>query len=347
MLDNLNAGKGTAGKLLNDEEIYKQLNLISQKVNTAIDKINSGQGTIGPAGGESAALRLAERRHARDDRALLKDVRANPKKFLSIKLRSVLGSVRPLRLIVNADDFGFTRDVNEGIVEAHRNGILTATTLMANGDAFEHAVALRARNSVARCRMSSGAGAGTERARSGARAARDVAELVRALLRRNCRSMKSCWRRCARSSTAGIRPTHIDTHKHTHLLPPVLDAVARIAHEFRIPWVRRPFDFGIDRARIIAKRALSRADARRQAILRPGPERSQNHRPLRRLSGHRNLWTPRSLAGNTWNALPPAPHRNLMCHPGIVGPDLRVAATRLKDSRGIELSALISPEVKI
>ena len=47
MLDNLNAGKGTAGKLLKDEEIYKQLNLISQKVNTAIDKINSGQGTIG------------------------------------------------------------------------------------------------------------------------------------------------------------------------------------------------------------------------------------------------------------------------------------------------------------
>ena len=48
----------------------------------------------------------------------------------------------PFRLIVNADDFGFTRDVNEGIIEAHRHGILTATTLMANGDAFDDAVAL-------------------------------------------------------------------------------------------------------------------------------------------------------------------------------------------------------------
>src|ERR1700760_3328441 len=46
------------------------------------------------------------------------------------------------RLIVNADDFGFTSDVNEGIVEAHRDGILTATTLMANGAAFDHAVSL-------------------------------------------------------------------------------------------------------------------------------------------------------------------------------------------------------------
>ena len=45
-------------------------------------------------------------------------------------------------LIVNADDFGFTRDVNRGIVDAHKNGILTATTLMANGDAFDDAVHL-------------------------------------------------------------------------------------------------------------------------------------------------------------------------------------------------------------
>jgi predicted glycoside hydrolase/deacetylase ChbG (UPF0249 family) len=46
------------------------------------------------------------------------------------------------QLVVNADDFGFTPDVNAGIVEAHRDGILTATTLMANGDAFDDAVRL-------------------------------------------------------------------------------------------------------------------------------------------------------------------------------------------------------------
>ena len=44
------------------------------------------------------------------------------------------------QLIVNADDFGFTRDVNAGIVHAHRHGILTATTLMATGAAFDDAV---------------------------------------------------------------------------------------------------------------------------------------------------------------------------------------------------------------
>ena len=45
-------------------------------------------------------------------------------------------------LVVNADDFGFTRDVNAGIVEAHHQGILSSTTLMAPGAAFDDAVRL-------------------------------------------------------------------------------------------------------------------------------------------------------------------------------------------------------------
>ena len=45
-------------------------------------------------------------------------MRANPKKFLTIRLDAVL--TRRKQLVVNADDFGFTPDVNEGIVEAHR-----------------------------------------------------------------------------------------------------------------------------------------------------------------------------------------------------------------------------------
>ncbi|MGA8860174.1 MAG: ChbG/HpnK family deacetylase, partial [Candidatus Sulfotelmatobacter sp.] len=37
------------------------------------------------------------------------------------------------RLIVNADDFGFTAGINRAIVEAHTRGIVTSSTLMANG----------------------------------------------------------------------------------------------------------------------------------------------------------------------------------------------------------------------
>ena len=48
--------------------------------------------------------------------------------------------IRMKQLIFNADDFGMTRGVNEGIVRARRDGVLTSATLMANGLAFEDAV---------------------------------------------------------------------------------------------------------------------------------------------------------------------------------------------------------------
>jgi phospholipid/cholesterol/gamma-HCH transport system substrate-binding protein len=85
MLDNLKAGKGTAGKLLSDDEIANQLRLISQKLNTTIDKINSGQGTIGQLV-VNPQLYDSLNGTTRELHDLVRDVRANPKKFLSIKL---------------------------------------------------------------------------------------------------------------------------------------------------------------------------------------------------------------------------------------------------------------------
>lgn len=46
------------------------------------------------------------------------------------------------KIIVNADDFGFSEAVNYGIIKAHEKGIVTSTSLMANMPGFEHAVAL-------------------------------------------------------------------------------------------------------------------------------------------------------------------------------------------------------------
>src|SRR5271166_1472864 len=50
------------------------------------------------------------------------------------------------RLIVHADDFGLSERVNEGVIEAHRNGVLTSTSVIASGAAFEHAVGLSQTN---------------------------------------------------------------------------------------------------------------------------------------------------------------------------------------------------------
>src|SRR5947208_16875705 len=115
------------------------------------------------------------------------------------------------QLIVNADDFGFTRDVNAGIIEAHRNGILTATTLMANGDAFDDAVRL-ARETPS---LDVGCHLVLVQGRSVLDPARElprtVGELVKALLRGRLPVYKEAVAQIRKLKRAGIQPTHINT----------------------------------------------------------------------------------------------------------------------------------------
>lgn len=151
------------------------------------------------------------------------------------------------RLVVNADDFGFTPDVNEGIIEAHVRGILTATTLMANGAAFDDAVR-RAQDAPALdigCHLVLIGGASLL---TGKPLPETPARLVSLLAAGRIRVYEELRAQVERILEAGIRPTHLDTHKHTHLAPPVLDAVTRLGEEFHIRWIRRPFDFPLQAA---------------------------------------------------------------------------------------------------
>lgn len=85
MVDDLNAGHGTAGKLLKDEEIYNQLDAVAKKVNTAMDRLNAGQGTIGQLM-TNPALYDTLNTTTKDLDTVLKNFSANPKKFLAIRM---------------------------------------------------------------------------------------------------------------------------------------------------------------------------------------------------------------------------------------------------------------------
>src|SRR6185295_17307338 len=74
-------------------------------------------------------------------------------------------------------------------------------------------------------------------------------ELLAAIGSRRIRVYDELAAQVRKIASAGVKLTHLDTHKHTHLAPPVLDAVARIAEEFSIGWVRRPFDLPLTAAR--------------------------------------------------------------------------------------------------
>ena len=249
------------------------------------------------------------------------------------------------RLIVNADDFGFTPDVNEGIVEAHQQGILTATTLMANGEAFDDA--------VRRARAVPSLDIGCHLVLVGGRSLltakpfpQTVSQLLVALARRQLRPYDELRAQVQRICDAGVRPTHLDTHKHTHLAPPVLDAVARLGEEFGIRWIRRPLDFPLRTAVPplvkLTSRSLALLRRRFHRVLEQHRCQTTDHFAGFQVTGR--LRTPELLE---LLALIPEGTTEFMCHPGKCGPALRQARTRLKESRQAELEALTASESRI
>ena len=157
---------------------------------------------------------------------------------------------RGARLIVNADDFGLSEGVNRAVIEAHERGIVTSTSIMAGGAAFEHAVDLASRcpsldvgvhltltelrpvaDSVPSLVDADGQFAPhatelTKRCLRGAIALADVHKELDAQIRR------------ARDN--GVRPSHFDGHQHVHVLPGIARVVAQLARDHGVRAVRVP-----------------------------------------------------------------------------------------------------------
>ena len=242
-------------------------------------------------------------------------------------------------LVINADDFGFTAGVNAGILDAHQRGVLSATTLMAHGAAFDDAVSL--------ARAYPTLDVGVHLTLVGApRYPATVTDLLIAMARRQIRVYDELREQIERVLAAGLQPTHLDTHKHTHLLPQVLRAVARLSAEFGIRWVRRPFDFplearGVPLSRRVTSQWLGFLRGRFHRVLDQHGCRTTDHFAGFRVTG---LYDARELAALI-RGLPDG-STEFMCHPGFCTDDLRAAPTRLKESRRQELDALTSDEVR-
>jgi len=252
-------------------------------------------------------------------------------------------AVGGIRLIVNADDFGFTRDVNAGIIEAHRNGIVTATTLMANGDAFDDALALARANPSLDIGCHVVLVQGQSVLEPARRLPETTGQLIAALAKGEIRLYDEIAAQIRRIMCAGVRVTHLDTHKHTHLLPPVLEAVTRAAKQFGIPWVRKPFDFEPEAGVSVARSAISVGVRALQPFF---ASRMKGLRTTDHFTGFQITGVLDSeRLGRMLLRLRPG-LTELMCHPGRLTSQLRAARTRLKESREIELSALINPGIR-
>jgi len=244
------------------------------------------------------------------------------------------------RLIVNADDFGFTRDVNLGIVEACEKGILTATTLMANGDAFDHAVQMAKETPALDVGVHFVLIGGIS-LHTGKPFPADVPSLVRAVYAGELNLYEELAAQARRIRQAGILPTHADSHKHTHLLPPVCRALCTVAEEFGIPFLRRPADLKLAYRAPLSARLVSipmRWLALRLAI---EPLRTTDHFAGFAITGRFRSADLQQL----FSRLPDGT-TELMTHPGHLTGELQSAPTRLKQSRAAELEALCAPETR-
>ncbi len=240
------------------------------------------------------------------------------------------------RLIINADDFGFTSDVNAGIVQAHREGVLTSTTLMANGAAFDDAVRLAKETPSLDVGCHLVLVQGTSLV-TGKELPKSPRQLLFALASGGFDIYAELRLQIEKILAAGITPTHLDTHKHTHLAPRVFRILTRLAQEFEIPYVRLPLDRTVRIAGVspgLAEGFYRRIAQQHDVLL------TDNFLGFR-LTGS---LTEETLAAAIVGL--PEGLTEFMCHPGLLGPELSKAKTRLKESRVRELEALTSPSVR-
>ncbi|MDE0102670.1 MAG: ChbG/HpnK family deacetylase [Bryobacterales bacterium] len=247
------------------------------------------------------------------------------------------------RLVVNADDFGFTEDVNEGILRGHLDGIVRSASLMANGAAFEDAVRIARRHPTLGVGCHLTLAQGESLSRPGTRLPSSLLSLL-ASPPTFAEARREFQAQADRLLRSGIVPTHLDSHKHVHLLPSVLDAALTVATRVGVGWIRKPFDapFGLSPGvRACLAVAVRPWRVPFEERVRKARCRTADYFAGFMATGRLDaLWLARLLRR--------LPHGigELVCHPGICGPQLLAADTRLKASREAELRALCSSRVR-
>ncbi len=264
------------------------------------------------------------------------------------------------RLIINADDFGLTPGINRAIAELHQAKVLTSATLMATGPAFDDAVATAHANP--------GLGVGCHIVLTdGAPASNpesiptllgpdrktfrpSLVDFLQALLRGRISEeeiRREALAQIQKLQNAGIKVTHLDTHKHTHLFPAVARPLLQLAEQCSIHAIRQPFEQPWSLALGHGNRVR-----RLQVKLLSRLKTSFDHQPQIRSAhvlttdGTIGISATGNLYGETLreilHAMPPKGTFELVCHPGYNDSDLDRITTRLRIHRDVERTALLA-----
>jgi chitin disaccharide deacetylase len=241
------------------------------------------------------------------------------------------------QLIVTADDFGLTEGVNRAIGRAHQEGIVTSASLMVSGAAFESAVELARQNP----RLDIGLHLDLTN--------KPFALAVRTNkldLERRIRSQ------IEKAIATGLHITHLDGHKHVHVIPAVLKVIRAVTPEYGIRAIRTMNVRTTGMMSLLHRNPGARAAIIQQFLFAEGA------RVAWKLSLPNAMAGPDSFYGiaetgfldlrafaNIIRELTDGAHE-IMCHPGYLDDDLRQTPTRLLTQRERELEMLTGREVR-
>ena len=200
-------------------------------------------------------------------------------------------------LIVTADDVGLHPGMTEGALRAHREGIVTACSIVANGAAFEDAVAgLRDAPSL---EVGVHLTLVEERPLTAIRFPKKYTSFVPLYLARMIgiaaieRELRA---QIERVLATGLRVTHLNGHQHLHVLPRIFRVVARLAKEYRIPYVRI-----VDESLVSSRASVEGPAGAGGTIIAPPARPGPSTQPV--LSGAEGLGMTRDLAIRALSAL--------------------------------------------
>lgn len=265
-----------------------------------------------------------------------------------------------IRVIINADDFGLSPCVNEGIVKAHRDGILTSATLMANTPGFEQAVGLAKDNprlgvglhlNIVRGfpltppdRIPTLVGRDGRFPTSAGKVIRNLmlGRVAPADLERELRAQ------IERALKAGVRLSHFDSEKNLHVIPAFFRAVLALGPEYGVKKVRFVREFRLSRhfgqSAKAAFLSLSSAWMRR-AVRRAGVVIADRFYGISS-SGRMTVAALDALLARQKEG-----SAEIMVHPGYVRADLLelepvVGRYYINACRELELGSLLDPRLK-
>lgn len=271
-------------------------------------------------------------------------------------------------LIVNADDFGWTDGVNRGILEAFQNGIVTSTSLLANGAAFAGAV------EAARSAPGLGIGvhlnlsdgppvAGREAVTSLLNEEGEFTGGPESLLLRRARrglvlaEVEQEWdAQIQKLRDAGIEPTHLDGHKHVHMLPGLFEIALLLAKRHNIGAIRVSLEASSLRAALSSGSKQNSAVVMKQGVQARGLKLLA--RDAREQAQRAGISTADYFCGIAQTGeltregvaqflkILPEGTTELMCHPGYVDAALQKSSTRLQKSRQSELAILTDTGIR-